>query len=295
MRSHKDNGRVSVNSERSSVARDPSATARLAALSDDEIRAYHRDGQVTPAWRPAASKLAELRSAIDQLIAARPAGETDFIALPHIPGSDPRSLPAARTIFEFATDPDLLDVAEQLIGPDIAFWATAIFGKPAGVGREVPWHQDGRYWPIRPRATVSFWIALDASTPENGCMRVIPGSHLNGMLNHIASDADDLVLNTFVRDERFDESLARDIILKPGQISLHHIDIVHGSKPNRSAMRRAGMTIRYMPTTSIFDRTLPEYQGSKQVSVPWHDRPIWLVRGIDRSGRNDFKIGHDVW
>lgn len=281
-----------MSAERSSIERPIAGAGRLSA---DEIRAYHRDGQVTPAWRPAPEKLARLRDAVDRLIAARPPGETDFIALPHIPGPDPADHPVSRAIFDFAVDPEMLDVAEQLIGPDIALWATAVFGKPAGLGREVPWHQDGRYWPIRPRATVTFWIALDASTPENGCMRVIPGSHRAGLLTHAASDADDLVLNTFVSDPRFDVSGARDVALEPGQVSLHHVDIAHGSRPNRSSRRRAGMTIRYMPTTSVFDRTLPEYQGSKQVSVPWHDRPIWLVRGIDRCGRNDFVVGHGAW
>ena len=264
-------------------------------LSADEIAAYHRDGQLTPKWRLPHAKFARLRDAIDALIMARSAGDTDFIALPHIPGPDPRSHALSREIFESALDDELLDVAEQLIGPDIALWATAIFGKPPRIGREVPWHQDGRYWPIRPRATVTFWIALDASTPRNGCMRVIPGSHRGGLMNHTASGSEDLVLNTHVQDSRLDEALARDIVLEPGQVSLHHIDIAHGSRPNRSTERRAGVTFRYMPTTSVFDRTLPEYQGSNQVAVPWRDRPIWLVRGIDRSGHNDFEIGHGAW
>jgi len=284
-------GESAMSSERPDAARDRAGRG----LSEREIDAYRRDGQLTPAWRPAPARLARLRAAVEELIAARPAVETDFIALPHIPGPDPRSHPAARAIFDFAVDPDLLDVAEQLIGPDIALWATAVFGKPAGVGREVPWHQDGRYWPIRPRATVTFWVALEASTPENGCMRVIPGSHRGGLLNHVASDSDDLVLNTLIADPRCDETQARDVALEPGQVSLHDIDIVHGSRPNRSASRRAGITFRYMPTTSTFDRTLPEYQGSKQVTVPWRERPIWLVRGVDRTGRNDFTVGHGAW
>jgi hypothetical protein len=264
-------------------------------LTAAEIVAYHRDGQVTPAWRLPADRLASLRDVVDALIAAEAGGQSDFIALPHIAGPDPRRHPLARAVFDFACSPDLLDMAEQVIGPDIALWATALFGKPAGVGRRVPWHQDGRYWPIRPRATVTFWFALDAATPENGCMRVIPGSHRGGLLQHVASTGEDLVLNTAVDDPRFDERQAKDVILEPGQVSLHHVDLVHGSEPNRSEKRRAGLTIRYMPTTAVFDRALPEYQGSNDVAVPWRERPIWLVRGVDRSGRNDFTAGHTAW
>lgn len=265
-----------------------------ARLSPAEIAAYHRDGQVTPAWRLSQAQLARLRSAVDRAIGAAK-GQTDFIALPHLPPEDPAGQALAREFFEIATWPELLDLAEQLIGPDIAFWASSVFGKPAGAGREVPWHQDGRYWPIRPRATLSIWIAIDPSTPENGCMRILPGSHVGALMQHDARDDDDLVLNTFIADPRFDESRARDVVLEPGQISLHHIDLAHGSRPNRSTQRRAGYVIRYMPTTAVFDRTIPEYQGSKEVAVPWHTRPIWLVRGVDRSGANDFSIGHGAW
>ena len=65
-------------------------------------------------------------------------------------------------------------MVEELIGPDIALSNSSFFAKPAKKGSRTPWHQDGRYWPIRPLATCSVWIAVDPSTTENGCLRVIP-------------------------------------------------------------------------------------------------------------------------
>src|SRR5689334_21157569 len=117
--------------------------------------------------------------------------------------------------------PDLLDVVERVIGPDIILWASTVFCKEAARGLEVPWHQDGQYWPIRPRATVTVWVALDDATPENGCMRIIPGSHLMGDFAHEVSDREDLVLNNVLSDRRLDLSTARDVVLEAGQISLH--------------------------------------------------------------------------
>ncbi|MCA1597330.1 MAG: phytanoyl-CoA dioxygenase family protein, partial [Chloroflexi bacterium] len=73
-------------------------------------------------------------------------------------------------------DDRLLDVAQQFIGPDIALFASHYISKPAGDGQAVLWHQDGSYWPLDPMEVVTLWLAVDDSTPENGCMRVIPGT-----------------------------------------------------------------------------------------------------------------------
>lgn len=264
-------------------------------LSNDEIEAYHRNGQVTPAWRLPDALLQRMRGSLDRLIAARPDVTPDFIALPHVPGPGPGSVEIAREFFDYANAPDLLDIVEQIIGPDIILWASSVFCKPAAVGLEVPWHQDGQYWPIRPRATVTIWIALDHSSPENGCMRVIPGSHRMGEFSHEVSDRDDLVLNNVLNDPRIDLSQAYDVVLEAGQFSLHHVEIVHGSQPNRSARRRAGYAIRYMPATSLYDRNLKMGGASNRVPVEFERRPIWLLRGVDRCGANDFTIGHDHW
>lgn len=266
-----------------------------AELTPDERARYERNGQLTPQWRLPTAQLNRMQDALEQLLKARPEIRPDFIALPHVPWEGPGGTEIAREFFDFATDPDLLDLVSAVIGPDIVLWASSVFCKPPGVGLEVPWHQDGQYWPIRPRATVTVWIALDDVTRENGCMRVIPGSHRMGEFSHQVSDREDLVLSNVLDDPRIDLTQAYDVTLEAGQLSLHDANLVHGSQPNRSQHRRAGFALRYMPSTSHFDRSLSMGKASATVPVEFAERPIWLVRGIDRCGRNDFDIGHTLW
>ncbi len=273
------------------------AALHSACLDADEIAAYTRDGQVTPGWRLPDDLLARVRDALDRRLALLGDAAPDFIPLPHVPAPDAEgeALAVAREFFDILTDPLLLDLVEPLTGPDIVLWAAAVFCKPAAKGLEVPWHQDGQYWPIRPRATVTAWIALDEVDRGNGCMRVIPGSHRMGEFSHAISDREDLVLNNVLDDPRIDLDLARDIELQPGQVSLHDVDIVHGSQPNTSGRRRAGLAVRYMPATSLYDRTINPGQASATVPLEFAERPIWLVRGVDRHGGNDFAVGHTHW
>jgi len=266
-----------------------------ALLTADEIERYRRDGQLTPEWRLPDSTVERLQGSLERLIAARPDLRPDFIPLPHTPWGDPAATPIAREFFEFATDPDLLSIVSQLLGPDVILWASAVFCKPASTGLEVPWHQDGQYWPIRPRATVTVWIALDSVNIDNGCMRVLPGSHRLGDFSHDVSDREDLVLNNVVNDPRLDLRTVRHVELEPGQFSLHDVNIVHGSAPNRSGRRRAGYAIRYMPSTSHFDRSIDMGKVSALSALDFAERPIWLLRGVDRCGLNDFEVGHTAW
>jgi hypothetical protein len=215
-----------------------SARAPSAPLSKSEIEAYKRDGQVTPRWRLSDDLLARMRLSLERLLQARPEIRPDFIALPHVPWRGAGGVEIAREFFDYGTSPQMLDLIEAVIGPDIIFWASTVFCKEAARGLEVPWHQDGQYWPIRPRATVTVWIALDDVSVENGCMRVIPGSHRMGDFEHQVSDREDLVLNNVLDDPRLDLSRARDVVLEAGQVSLHDAGLVHGSQPNRSAKRR---------------------------------------------------------
>ena len=267
-------------------------------LSATEIAQYQRDGHLCPSWQLSDHQLTPLRDAMARILAERDPDEaTDFIPLPHAPSATASgaSLEIARSFFGIVTDSALLDLVEPLIGPDIVMWASALFCKPAKVGLEVPWHQDGQYWPIRPRATVTVWIAIDPATVENGCMRVIPGSHLLGELNHTSSDSKELALNSVLDDPRVDLSNVHDVSLSPGQVSLHDANLVHGSRPNTSANSRAGFAIRYMPSSSLYDRSIDPGQASANVPLGFAERPIWLVRGVDRHGGNDFEMGHTHW
>lgn len=150
-------------------------------------------------------------------------------------------------IYDIATWPKILDIVEDLIGPNIICWATHYFCKMPGDDKGVSWHQDCSYWPLTPSKTVTVWLAIDDADRENGCMRVIPGSHLAGHLDWHESDASEnnVLTQTIEGAEKFGEPV--DVESKAGEISLHSDLLVHGSLPNRSKRRRCGLTLRYCP------------------------------------------------
>ena len=141
----------------------------------------------------------------------------------------------------------MLEAVESIIGPDILVWSSAFFIKEAHTSSFVGWHQDARYWGLEPHDGVSAWVSFGDSRPSNGCMRFIPGSHLVGILEHDDTFAPDNILSRGQQVHALDQSNATDVILKPGQISLHHMRVVHGSNPNPSAGRRMGLAINYLP------------------------------------------------
>ncbi|NQV20857.1 MAG: phytanoyl-CoA dioxygenase family protein [Rhodospirillales bacterium] len=262
-------------------------------LTDEEKRTYYRDGLVEPAWRLTNNMLTSIQQSAERLIAARSDLRPEFIPLPHVPWDDSAEAhEIAAEFLGYATDPRILDLVESVIGPDIIFWTAALFCKPPGDGMELPWHQDGQYWPIEPPATVTVWIALDAADKHNGSMRYVPGSHKVGYYKHTICDRDDVALNVMLDDPAFDPSGARNATLQPGQVSVHDVYLVHGSEANRSVRRRSGLTLRYMPSTAHYNRDIPMGVGSTRAPVEFANRPIWLVRGIDRCGKNDFTTGH---
>jgi len=169
---------------------------------------------------------------------------------------------------ELVHHPTVLDAVEDVIGPNILCWTTNFFIKEAASPGFVSWHQDATYWGLEPDDVVTAWVAFTKSDLESGCMRVIPGSHKVDQLPHV---------DTFHRDNllsrgqeiavEVDEKQAVDIMLTPGEFSLHHIKLVHGSAPNRSSDRRIGYALRYIPThvrqTKVRDSAM-------------------LVRGVDK-------------
>ena len=161
----------------------------------------------------------------------------------------------------------LLDAVGTIIGPDILVWASAFFIKAGRSARFVSWHQDARYWGLEPHDGVTAWIALTPSRPENGCMRFIPKSHLRDLLEHDDTHAPDNILTRGQQVRNVDDSGAIDVVLEPGEISLHHMRVVHGSRPNTSAGRRLGLAVNYMPP-HVRQTTGPDCAT--------------LVRGVDR-------------
>ena len=247
-------------------------------LSEAEIATYREKGWIVPDYRVPDALLAEAREAFDSMARERP----DYADLyPDLLRANPR-------FFDIGRDPALLDILAQIMGPDIVLWTAAVFGKPAGQGKATPWHQDGEYWPIRPLETVTAWVALDASTPENGCLRVVPGSHKPRRLFRHERREGDYTLHQEVADSAVDPGQAEDIVLEPGQVSLHDVYLVHGSGPNRSPHRRAGITYRYMPAASHFDRALGARQHAELGVPDISRREIYLVHGRPGDNPNDY-------
>jgi len=147
------------------------------------------------------------------------------------------------------SDPRLLDIAGLFVGADIALFASHYISKEPFSGKPVLWHQDGAYWPLEPMQVVTLWLAVDHSTSVNGCLRVIPGSHRLELQDIRARDDIDNVLGSESAIE-VDESRAVDLELAPGDVEVHHANIVHGSLANESPRRRCGLTIRYIPTST---------------------------------------------
>lgn len=267
-------------------------------LDPQHIAQYREKGFLVPPFRLGAARVIQLQQALETLLSLNPGVRPEKLVSAHVqaaPGAAANGdgVRGVGDFLELAMSSDILDIVEQIIGPDIILWGAHVFCKPAAEGYETPWHQDGHYWPIRPLATCTVWVALEPSRRENGCLRVIPGSHRAQALHpHLFEDRSDLTLNQRMQAGSFDESEAHDIELEPGQMSMHDIYMIHGAAPNRSSMRRTGIALRYMPASSLFDRSLNPAQGQSGVPVSFATRPIWLLRGRDVHGGNDFQIGH---
>jgi ectoine hydroxylase-related dioxygenase (phytanoyl-CoA dioxygenase family) len=174
-------------------------------------------------------------------------------------------------LYDLIFNPRILDAVESVLGPDILCWGSSLFVKEAADPGFVAWHQDAYYWGLEPDDVVSAWIALAPSTLDNGAMRVIPGSHRMAALAHKRS-APDSANMLFTHEELaqdVDESQAVDLVLGQGEMSLHHVKILHGSPPNRSAGRRMGYAIRYV---------------APHVRQRGDQNSATLVRGTDRYG-----------
>ena len=261
-------------------------------LTESEVTRFHQNGYVVPDYALPAETINELNSALEETIAFNPSVRPEHLVSVHIDRVNDEGVRGHNTWLELAHHPEILDRVEQLIGPDIVLWGCQVFCKPASDGMEVPMHQDGHYWPIEPLATCTAWIAIDDSNVGNGCLRVVPGSHTGKRYyEHSKSDRQNLVLNQHVDDTRINLDDAVDIELHPGQFSLHDVFLIHGSNPNTSGKRRAGVAIRYMPATSHFNRSLYETSQGSGYLVNFATRPLWLLRGKDR-GNNNFQIGH---
>ena len=268
-------------------------------LSAKEIAAFADDGLVTPQYRLSDGLYERAKGAVDEMIGALAPADSEFALVAHLPKRPgvAGGSPGGEKVFGVAIDPEILDLVEAVLGPDIILWGSSLFAKPAGSGRRVQWHQDSNWWPMKPMVTCTVWIAIDEASVENGCLRYVPGSHLWPVLPH-EDQTEEGLLGDCIERSVLEGARPRDIALKPGYFSMHQANLVHGSEPNMSTKRRAGLVLRYMPATALFDRSDAEEieQGSLMKTgdtAKYGVRPIWLVRGQNRHPGNDFVIGHE--
>jgi len=151
-------------------------------------------------------------------------------------------------VCDLVRDPRITDAVADILGPDLLCWGTTFFIKGAGDPAYVSWHQDGTYWGLSEPDVTTAWIALTPSTPEAGNMRVVPGTHRAPVPHTDTFAADNLLSRGQEVAVEVDEADAVDLTLQPGEMSLHHVLLVHGSEPNRASWPRVGLAIRYVPT-----------------------------------------------
>jgi non-heme Fe2+,alpha-ketoglutarate-dependent halogenase len=229
-------------------------------LSKAAVEAYQRDGYCSPVRVIPADEARRFRAALEAHEARAGAPlQGDWRHKTHL-------------LFTWADElvhhPKIVDAVEDVIGPDILCWTTSFFIKEASNPGFISWHQDSTYWGLEPHDVITAWVAFTRSDLISGCMKVVPGTHRGDQLAHVDTFHKDNLLS---RGQEIavdvEEDKAVPILLEPGEMSLHHIKLVHGSEPNRSGDRRIGFAIRYIPTyvrqTKVRDSAT-------------------LVRGVDR-------------
>ena len=173
-------------------------------------------------------------------------------------------------------DPRIVDAVEDLLGPDLLCWGSQFFAKNGGDPSFVSWHQDATYWGLSSPDVVTAWVAFTPSTVESGCMRVVPGTQ-HAQVPHKDTFVEANLLSRGQEIEvDVDEKEAVDVILAPGEMSLHHVLICHGSEPNRANHRRVGFAIRYI-AASVYQTS-----GVRESAT--------LVRGQDASKHFDHEL-----
>jgi hypothetical protein len=210
-------------------------------LGREQVDRYRRDGYLFPLPAIDAAQAVDARRVLEDFEKSQ-GGRI---------GKDQRHKPhlVMTALDRIVNEPRLLDAVEAILGPNFLCWESVLFTKEARGPAYVSWHQDATYWGLEPFDVVTAWVALSPSTVDSGCMRVIPGTHKGEVIDHVDTFAANNLLSRGQEIAvKFDEAQAVDLVLQPGQMSLHDVKLVHGSEPNRSNDRRIGLAIRYIPT-----------------------------------------------
>ena len=210
-------------------------------LSPEQIERYHQDGYISPIRVMSENEAARVRERLQEF-ESRTGGPLR---------GDLRH--KAHLLFPWLADlvrnGNILDAVEDLYGGDLLCWTTNFFIKEARNPAFVSWHQDSTYWGLSEPDVVTAWVALTPSNEANGAMQVVPGTHTMDQIPHRDTfDKHNLLTRGQEIEVDVDAGNAVTLTLAPGEMSLHHVRLVHGSPPNPSGDRRIGFAIRYIPT-----------------------------------------------
>lgn len=234
----------------------------MSKLSSAAVDAYHRDGYFFPINVLSA---AETRGYRDKLEAYESTGGGSI-------GGNLRQKP--HLLFpwlnELIRHPNILDAVESILGPDLLCWSSSFFIKEPKNAGFVSWHQDSTYWGLSAPDVLTVWLAFTPANEVNGAMKFMPGTQHTQVGHRDTFDKDNLLSRGQELEVTVDETKSVLVPLEPGQASLHHVMLFHGSAPNRSPDRRIGFAIRYIPTR------LRQIAGAADSAT--------LVRGADRFG-----------
>lgn len=230
-------------------------------LTKEQIEQYHDQGFISPVKIMSEQDALLIKDELEQV-------EAEF---PNEINAESRNNLHLSFAFldSLAHNTIIVDAMEDLIGPNISLWASVMFIKEPSSKHYVSWHQDATYMGLDTLDFPTPWIALSPSNRETGCMTMISGSHKTKIQEHEDTFAVNNILTRGQAIQNVDESKAVDLILRPGEMSIHHGAVIHGSLPNNSNQRRIGFSLQsYMPN------------NVKQVI----GRNIWThVRGLKRN------------
>jgi len=220
-------------------------------LTLDQIEQYHADGYCSPVEVMSEAAAAELKARLEQ-------AENQY---PEVLGPTNRNNThlVLKCMDEVAFHPEIVNAVEDLLGPDLLLWGSVLFIKEPRTTAFVSWHQDATYMALEPHDFVTPWLALTPRNAESGCMRVIPGSHKSAIKPHQDTFVEDNILTRGQNINEVDDSQAIDIVLRPGQMSMHHPRLVHSSKPNLSNHRRIGVALQSYMTSAVSQTGFPGY------------------------------------
>lgn len=237
-------------------------------LTADQIQEYHENGFVSPIRVMSEDEACSIKTKLEEAEKKFP---QDF---------NPENRNNLHLIFPFldelAHNSVIVNAVEDLLGPDISLWASVMFSKDPATDHFVSWHQDATYMGMNSCDFLTPWIALTQSNIEMGCMTMIPGSHKQNIRKHEDTFDENNILTRGQVVKDVDESMLVDLILKPGEMSIHHGAVIHGSKPNKSKHRRIGFALQ-------------SYMSPKVEQIV--GKNMWMhIRGKQRQDRDGLNL-----